>query len=107
MYSLITFKKLFIRASIPKPIFNISRTLLFCKLKMAEKYVGKYDRISEQNYEDLLKELNVSFILRKAALASNPVFEVMITRSFCYSFVQAVSIVSTTGRPLDNTVSKY
>ena len=70
---------------------------------MAEKYVGKYDRISEQNYEDLLKELNVSFILRKAALASNPVFEVMITRSFCYSFVQAVSI----GRPLDNTVSKY
>ena len=43
--------------------------------KMAA-YVGKYDRISAENYDEFLAELSVNFLLRKAATASTPVFEV-------------------------------
>ena len=43
--------------------------------KMAA-YVGKYDRISAENYDEFLSELSVNFLLRKAATASTPVFEV-------------------------------
>ena len=43
--------------------------------KMAA-YVGKYDRISAENYDEFLSELGVNFLLRKAATASSPVFEV-------------------------------
>ena len=39
-------------------------------------YVGKYDRVSAENYDEFLKELDVNFMLRKAATASTPVFEV-------------------------------
>ena len=39
-------------------------------------YVGKYDRISAENYDEFLSELSVNFLLRKAATASTPVFEV-------------------------------
>lgn len=41
-----------------------------------DKYIGKYDRVSADKYEDFLKELDVNFMLRKAATASSPVFEV-------------------------------
>ena len=37
---------------------------------------GKFERISSENYEDLLKELSVSWLLRKAALASTPVVDI-------------------------------
>merc|ERR1712212_852526 len=45
--------------------------------KMAA-YVGKYDRVSAENYDEFLKELDVNFMLRKAATASTPVFEVIV-----------------------------
>merc|ERR1712212_726275 len=45
--------------------------------KMAA-YVGKYDRTSAENYDEFLKELDVNFMLRKAATASTPVFEVSV-----------------------------
>ena len=41
-----------------------------------EKYCGKFNRVSAENYEEFLKELDVNFMLRKAATASNPVLEV-------------------------------
>jgi hypothetical protein len=41
------------------------------------KYCGKYDRISAENYDEFLKELDVNFILRKAATVSTPCFEVI------------------------------
>merc|ERR1712112_525583 len=43
---------------------------------MGEAFVGKFNRISAENYEELLKVLDVSFLLRKAATASNPVMEI-------------------------------
>ena len=43
---------------------------------MAEKYLGKYDRVSADKYDEFLKELGVNMLLRKAATASSPVFEV-------------------------------
>merc|ERR1712201_65090 len=43
---------------------------------MAEKYLGTYNRVSADKYEDFLKELDVNFMLRKAATASSPVLEV-------------------------------
>ena len=45
-------------------------------LNMADKYLGKYDRVSADKYDDFLKELGVNMLLRKAATASSPVFEV-------------------------------
>ena len=53
-----------IEENIPKP-----------HTKMAA-YVGKYDRTSAENYDEFLSELGVNFLLRKAATASSPVFEV-------------------------------
>ena len=44
---------------------------------MAEKYLGTYNRVSADKYEDFLKELDVNFMLRKAATASSPVLEVI------------------------------
>ena len=37
---------------------------------------GQYTRTSEENYENVLKELNVGFMLRKAAMASTPVMTI-------------------------------
>ena len=39
-------------------------------------FVGKYERISAENYEEFLKGLDVNFMLRKAATISTPVMEV-------------------------------
>nr|ACO15086.1 Cellular retinoic acid-binding protein 2 [Caligus clemensi] len=41
-----------------------------------DAFMGKYNRISSEKYEDLLKELGVNVLLRKAALVSTPSFEV-------------------------------
>ena len=43
---------------------------------MADQYLGKYDRVSADNYDEFLNELGVNFMLRKAATASTPVLEV-------------------------------
>ena len=40
-----------------------------------EALKGKFERISAENYEELLKELSVGWFLRKAAVASTPVME--------------------------------
>merc|ERR1712083_1286014 len=37
---------------------------------------GTYTRVSEGGYENFLKELNVGFMLRKAAMASTPVMTI-------------------------------
>merc|ERR1719251_494761 len=37
---------------------------------------GKYERTDAKNYDELLKALDVNFLLRKAATASTPVMEV-------------------------------
>ena len=41
-----------------------------------EALKGKFERVSADNYEELLKELSVGWLLRKAALASTPVVEI-------------------------------
>ena len=43
---------------------------------MEEKAKGKYERVSEEKYDDFLKALGVNFMLRKAATVSTPVMEV-------------------------------
>ena len=43
---------------------------------MEEKAKGKYERVSEEQCDDFLKALGVSFMLRKAATVSTPVMEV-------------------------------
>jgi fatty acid-binding protein 3 len=39
-------------------------------------FVGKYERVSAENYDEFLKALNVGFLLRKAATVSTPVMTV-------------------------------
>merc|ERR1712012_1413088 len=41
-----------------------------------DPFKGKYERTSADKYEELLKELDVNFLLRKAATVSTPVMEV-------------------------------
>ena len=41
-----------------------------------EGFKGKYERTSAENYEEFLKALDVSYLLRKAATVSTPVLEV-------------------------------
>lgn len=43
---------------------------------MAATIVGKYRRVSTENYEEFLKELGVNFIMRKAANLTVPILEV-------------------------------
>merc|ERR1712114_90070 len=41
-----------------------------------DAFKGKYERTSADNYEELLKLLDVNFLLRKAATVSTPVMEI-------------------------------
>merc|ERR1712212_922626 len=41
-----------------------------------EAFKGKYERTSAENYEEFLKALDVSYLLRKAATVSTPVVEI-------------------------------
>merc|ERR1711892_753943 len=41
-----------------------------------DAFKGKYERTSADKYEELLKELDVNFLLRKAATVSTPVMDV-------------------------------
>ena len=43
---------------------------------MLEIAKGKYERISEEGFEEMLRALEVNFFLRKAAVTSNPVMEI-------------------------------
>ena len=51
-------------------------------------YVRKYDRTSAEKYDEFLAELGVNMLLRKAATASSPVFEVNIN---CFSIHKKLS----------------
>ena len=44
---------------------------------MVDNAVGKYERVFAQNCEDVLRALNIGYILRKAAAISNPQMEVI------------------------------
>merc|ERR1712227_1142589 len=44
--------------------------------KEMEAFVGKFERTSADKYEEMLKELEVNFLLRKAATVSTPVCEI-------------------------------
>ena len=46
------------------------------RLATMEAFKGKYTRTSAENYEEFLKELDVSYLLRKAATVSTPTMEV-------------------------------
>jgi len=64
-------------------------------IKMADKYLGKYDRVSADKYDEFLKELGVNMLLRKAATASSPVFEVTYdTDSETWSFKTSTMLKS-------------
>merc|ERR1712226_515208 len=41
-----------------------------------EAFVGKFERTSADKYEEMLKELEVNFLLRKAATVSTPVCDI-------------------------------
>ena len=41
-----------------------------------EAFKGKYERTSAENYEEFLKALDVSYLLRKAATVSTPIVEI-------------------------------
>jgi len=41
-----------------------------------DSFVGKYERVSADKYDDFLKALDVNYLLRKAATVSSPVMEV-------------------------------
>ena len=43
---------------------------------MEASATGKYERVSEEKYDDFLKALGLNFMLRKAATVSTPVMEV-------------------------------
>merc|ERR1712221_49206 len=45
-------------------------------LHSMDAFKGKYERSSAENYEEFLKALDVSYLLRKAATVSTPVMEV-------------------------------
>ena len=57
-------------------------------------YVGKYDRTSADKYDEFLSELGVNMLMRKAATASTPVFEVNTIN--CY----VISVKWQHGRPI-------
>ena len=42
----------------------------------SKKFIGKYNCVSAEHYNEFLQELGVNFVLRKAATASNPELEV-------------------------------
>ena len=41
----------------------------------SKKFIGKYNCVSAEHYNEFLQELGVNFVLRKAATASNPELE--------------------------------
>ena len=52
-----------------------------------DAFKGKYERTSAEKYEEMLKELDVNFLLRKAATASTP------SRCFYLSLINFVNLM--------------
>merc|ERR1712066_465722 len=48
----------------------------FLLTTIMDVFKGKYERTSAENYEEFLKALDVSYLLRKAATVSTPVLEI-------------------------------
>ena len=42
----------------------------------SKKYIGKYNYVSAEHFNEFLQELGLNFVLRKASTASNPELEV-------------------------------
>ena len=55
---------------------------------------GKFERTSAENYDELLKALDVNMILRKAATASTPVMEVKISKKQDFTSTGFIIVLS-------------
>merc|ERR1711936_1278300 len=70
---------------------------------------GTFTRVSEEGYENFLKELNVGFMLRKAAMASTPVMTIteaggnwtMVTKTT----MKSIELKFKLGEPFDETTT--
>merc|ERR1712098_34575 len=58
--------------SFQSPLSSHSDQSKHKKISKMVQITGSYTQTSAENYEELLKALNVGFMLRKAALASTP-----------------------------------
>merc|ERR1712142_951632 len=63
------------------------------ELSTMPEYVGTYNQTNNENYEEFLKALDVSFLLRKAATASTPVMTVTFEND-TYTFKTATMMKS-------------
>merc|ERR1712142_295222 len=63
------------------------------ELSTMPEYVGTYNQTNNENYEEVLKALDVSFLLRKAATASTPVMTVTFEND-TYTFKTATMMKS-------------
>ena len=67
-----------------------------------DAFKGKYERTSAENYEEMLKVLDVNFLLRKAATASTPSNLLYRIKKYCQeNFLPSVWDYRG-GRSLDN-----
>merc|ERR1712062_496482 len=57
-----------------------------------EAFKGKYERISVENLDEFLKEMGVSFMLRKAAIASSPVVEISVSFDGVWSITTSTTV---------------
>merc|ERR1711942_7508 len=62
--------------SASRDIYTADRDTAETTAENMDAFKGKYERTSADKYEELLKELDVNFLLRKAATVSTPVMEV-------------------------------
>merc|ERR1712168_374488 len=70
---------------------------------------GSFTRVSEDGYENFLKELNVGFMLRKAAMASTPVMTItedggnwtMVTKTT----MKSIELKFKLGEPFDESTT--
>merc|ERR1711887_252775 len=72
-----------------------------------DAFKGKYERTSADKYEELLKELDVNFLLRKAATVSTPVKEVSEDGGFwtikTSTTLKTMELKFKLGEPFDET----
>merc|ERR1712002_340914 len=55
---------------------DTDRDTAYTDTENMDAFKGKYERTSADKYEEMLKELDVNFLLRKAATVSTPMVEV-------------------------------
>jgi len=72
-----------------------------------DAFKGKFERTSEENYEELLKLLDVNFLLRKAATVSTPTVEITETDGVfnikSSTTMKTVEMSFKLGEPFDET----